>query len=846
MKVANSFASLLGGVSQQTPSARFEGQHTEQVNMLSDPVEGLSRRHGSVLLNESLTTYPPAQFAAYTADTASWRTLDFNTGGKEYALLYRTKARPVSANPLPAVLVYNKTDKVFLTTQRNVVDATLDTFETGGASGAVQVGKYIFMSGNDIVTTKTSTDMWDNPTNMSRAVVWIRGGAYARTYTVKCRLQSGQLITASYTTPTSSYPNALNTSDIPAGASDYTKQVNDRVNAYNSAVTQWIGTSAAATQPAAIAASLAPLLTTAFASAGIVSTPLNVYGSTICFTPNGNVRSIEVDDGGDGSLIRGVADEVESVEKVSVTHYPGKVVKVRGKNAAESFYLKAVAKDKSVTAGLATEVTWLEGAGIEHIITGGLVYVTVVGSTAYIASSASLLNTLTPGTHPTFDVSTAGDNDSAPAPYFLGRKISYLGSFQSRLLVGSGGVMCVSRTDDYLNFFRTTALTAPADDAFEMLAQGSEDDTLRFSTMYDQNLVIFGTKRQYMIDGRSPLTPTSANMPVMSNYEDVADAPPVGAGGYIMYAKTLAGATSIHQIQPGQTQNSPESYGASSQLNSYINGVMVEALSSTGNPSHLLVRTDTGRDRLYIFSYLDRQDGRKMDSWSTLKFNPALGVLIGASVVPSGFNLYYLRQGPDGLYLAADFMSVRAGLAQTPHLDSQRVWATVASNTGTVRPTSGDAYAVAYTAASLKRFGGVPMSARAEVLGDTVGLVAGATQEAYVVPTNPFMRDGKGKAILSGSLTITKFLVSLAKSGGVSWDVVSNGASLSSGTFNGRILGDPNNVIGVEPIVTTQVPMTVGLEARAFDITMKARNWAPLNITAIEWSGQFFNRVQRF
>lgn len=842
MKVANSYASLLGGVSQQVPSARFEGQHTEQVNMLSDPVAGLSRRHGSVMQAESLTTYPAGQFAAYMADTASWRTLDFDTSGKKYALLFRTKAAPATADPLPPVLCYNKTDKAWMTTVRNSTDATLDTFAAGGASGAAQVGKYVFMAGNDVVTTGTQTLAWDNADNHNKAVVWIRSGAYSRTFTVKVRLQSGQLLTVSYTTPSSSFQGTLNTSDILASDPEYTKKVNDRVNAYNSAVTAWIGSSSAAVQPSAIAASLGPLLITAFAGIGITSTPLNVVGSTICFTPNGNVRSVEVDDGGDGSLIRGVADEIESVEKVSVIHYPGKVVKVRSRNAAEAYYLKAIAKDRSALPGLAQEVTWIEGAGVENTITGGLIYGTPSGSNFYIASSASLLNAIIPGDHPTFEISTAGDNDSAPRPFFIGRKITYIGTFQSRLLLGSGGVLCVSRSDDYLNFFRTTVLTAPADDAFEMLAQGSEDDVLRYGTMYDQNLVIFGTKRQYIIDGRSPLTPTSANMPVMSNYEDVSDAPPVGAGGYIMYAKANESATGIHQIQPGQTQNSPESYAASSQLSTYIQGTMVEALSSTGSPSHLIVRTDASRSAVYLFSYLDRQDGRKMDSWSKLTFNSVLGGIVGASVVPSGIMLYFLRQANDGVYLVADFVSLRAGLSNNPYLDSQRPY----TASGAILPTAGSAYSVAYNSTSSKYLLGVSLPDRAEVTGDTAGLVVGANQEAYFVPTNPYMRDNKNKAILSGSLTITKFIVATAQSGGFSWSVMSEGTERSKGSFNGLVLGDPDTKVGVAPVVDAQVSVPVGLESRAFAVTMTARKWQPLTITAIEWSGQFFNRVQRF
>ena len=52
MKVESSYDSLLRGVSQQVPQERAIGQHTEQVNMLSDPVNGLARRHGSVNLAE--------------------------------------------------------------------------------------------------------------------------------------------------------------------------------------------------------------------------------------------------------------------------------------------------------------------------------------------------------------------------------------------------------------------------------------------------------------------------------------------------------------------------------------------------------------------------------------------------------------------------------------------------------------------------------------------------------------------------------------------------------------------------------------------------------------------------
>lgn len=844
MKAANSYGSLLRGVSQQAAQDRADGQHTEQVNMLSDPVNGLTRRHGSQWRAERLLPGMLADnWESYKLDTASWTSLDFDTAGKEYTVLTRRAARVAGADALPLAFVYNKTDRSFLNIVRNVVDAPLDTMEVNGIAAATAVGKYLFSAANGVPVTGASAQLWDTPTNLSLAVVWIRGGAFSRKYSVKVRKQDGTLVSVTYTTPSSSYQGVLDTSDILTGDPDYTKKVNDRVNAYNAAVTQWIGTSTAAVQPDAIATAIAALLV----AAGLTGTL--VVGSHVVFPTALAVRSVEVDDGGDGSLIRGVADEIESVDKTSVVHHVGKVVKVRSRNAAEAFYLKAVAKDKSVTTGY-TEVTWVEGAGVEHSITGGLFYGTIVGNDFYLASSAAKLNSILPGEHPTFSASTAGDADSAPTPFFVGRQVSYLGTFQNRLLVGCGGVLAVSKTEDYLNFFRSTVLTLPADDPFQMQPTGSEDDSLRHSTLYDQDLVIFGNKRQYVVSGNVALTPTSANMAVMSNYEGVADCGPVSAGGFIFYAKRGESYSSVHQIQPGQTENSPESFPASSQLDSYLTGGAVELASSTGSPSMLFMRSTGARSSLYTFAYLDKPDGRKMDAWSRWDFNACLGTVMGLSVVTDGVEVYFLRKTLAGAYyVVADFVPILTALSSKPYLDSHRPYAVVAAGTGSVTLSAGTGWAAAFDSTSVRRFTGTALPNVASLLAaypGEPGLTVGATNDAYFIPTNPFMRDGKDKAILSGRLTVTKLIVAYKESVGMKWQTSYRGTPADVIEFNGRRLGDPNNLVGIEPISTGQQSVPIGRETRDYTVKLMARRWYPFTATAIEWTGQFFNRVQRF
>lgn len=839
MKVANSYASLLRGVSQQVPQDRAEGQHTEQVNMLSDPVNGLTRRHGSVHQAETLLVGPTTEeVASYTEDVKSWRSYDFNIDGKEYLILYRSGARPPTANPLPLFTVYNKTDKVFLPIARNVVDTSLDLAESGGVSAITAVGKYLFFAGTDVPVTSSSVELWNTPTNLQRAVVWIRGGAYSRKYTVSVRLPAVAPITVTYTTPSSSYQAALDTSSIATADPAYTKKVNDIVNAYNGEVTKWIGTSAAATQPAAIATALKDLLVAEGVSC-------ITQGAHICL--NG-VTAVAVDDGGDGSLIRGVADEIESVDKVSVIHHVGKVVKVRSRNSSEAFYLKAVAKDQAVLTGY-TEVTWVEGTATERSITGGIMYATIVGGTCYVASTATLLTALTPGPHPAFVASTAGDNDSAPSPYFVGKAITYLGTFQNRLLVGSGGVLAVSKTDDFLNFYRSTVLTLPANDPFDMLAQGSQDDTLRAGVLYDQDMVIFGKKRQYVINGNAALTPTSANMAVMSNYEGVTDTSPIAAGGYILYAKRGELFTSLYQIQPGQTANSPEAYPASSQIDSYLLGSGIELVGITGSPSMAFLRTTGSPNSIYVFAYLDKQDGRKMDSWSRWDFNPELGSVCGMGVVTDGIIALFMRVGAGGVYLVADRCLTTTVLSTQPYLDSLRPYASVAAGTGSVTLAGSAEWAAAFDSTSARRFTGTFLPNVGVLLTNypgEPGMLVGAVQDSYVELTNPFMRDPKNKAILSGRLTITKLVVAFKNTTGYRWLLSYRGTPVSDVTFNGRILGDPANVVGIEPVSTGQSTIPVGRETRQYTLRIQGRRWYPFTITAIEWVGQFFNRVQRF
>lgn len=931
MKTSGSTASLLQGVSQQVPQDRQPGQHTEVINMIPDPVHGLTRRHGTKLVAEQKMVGAAAIYADLVADTENYRTFNYTDNGRDLVLLVRHSTRPAGST-LPVVLAYDKTNKVFLTTVTGGGDTDLTALKDGGVSAITAVGKYVFMGGNTTTPQVATNNVWADAGNANDAVVWVRGGAYSRTYTVKATKTDGSLITFSYTTPSSSYPGVLDTSAVPVLALDpaggtgtetesafpkiiggplaeYTLNkaewtptaltakigsvamtntypaaptnagefrwnaaspatvefaaimvgrtditltytalktvtnpafndiVRDMTNTYQSAVTNWIGTAATAIQPE----NIAEQLRLAGIAAGLVG--LTRVASTVVLP---GVKGITASDGGDGSLVRAVANEVTDTSQVTDIHRIGKIVKVRAQGSAEAFYLKATSKDPSITSGYA-EVTWIEGAGVVYTLSKVLFYGLASGSSFYVASSAANLNAIIPGTHPDYSVSTVGDADSSPPPFFAGRKITYLGMMQDRLLIGAGAVLSASKTGDYLNFFRSSVLTLTADDYFELLSQGSEDDILRFSVLYDQNLVLFGDKRQYVVSGRSALTPTSANMAVMSSHADASAAPPLSMGGYIFYGKRGEESSSLHQIQPSLTPESPESFDISSQVDTYITGRVIE-LCSNAKPTHMLMRTTGNRGGLYLFTYLDKGgEGRAQDAWHKWVFSEETGTVIGVSPDSLGPLVFSLRVVGADVYLVCDQQPMLTKLSFYPYLDSMRTLAAVNAGTGSVVPSTTGDWAVAFDRSSEFQFQGDSLANVDDLLEEfplATGPYVGALYEGQFSPTNPYLRDRNDKAVLSGQLTVTVVTPSLASSSGFWADLTARGSTITM-EYNGRILGLIGEDPHLEVVADFQQPIPIGHETREYSLLMRSRKWLPLTITSLEWVGQFFNRTQR-
>src|SRR5699024_6576830 len=279
-KVGGSYDSVVLGVSQQTPQDRRSGQMWEQVNMVSDPVQGLTRRQGSIFQAKQDLKAGTINTNLLKNAAVKFKVRPFSIKGVDYDLIYSNEYVREGASEILPVYCYDKTNKKFLKVKGG--GPVWGAVANSGATAVVNIGEYLCISTNGYIHKCSTTNKHTADSARKSIAIWVRNGDYSRDYQFRFTTTAGTTYQAAVKTPSSSSPGKLDTSGIPVPvvntppASDpdssnklnkaladfnsamaaYNKKVADATNGYNSAVTQWLGTSSAAIQPEAIAISL--------------------------------------------------------------------------------------------------------------------------------------------------------------------------------------------------------------------------------------------------------------------------------------------------------------------------------------------------------------------------------------------------------------------------------------------------------------------------------------------------------------------------------------------------------------------------------------------------------------
>ncbi len=916
-KVSGTYPSLSRGVSQQPFEARLDGQHGEQVNMWSDPVNGLSRRRGTTMQFCDIDSrFGPSYFQLSGAQQqelrefyASYRTIPYVTDGVELQVHYPTKKHPVwmrDSGPQGGIRVTRKiqgatgiqpgaaVEPVGIGAQ-DVAQSNITLHGVySGLATACQVGRYMLFFPNDAPAAyPAEVDSWASADNGDVAIE-VKAGIPNRTYTVTAEIKSpnypaGSRVSWSYTTPSSAYSGTLDTSDIPANDPEYQKKVNDRVNAYNSAVTAWITTSARQTRPAYIAEQLRDRMEGMAASLDCVAEYATNTSFIIVTIKNGALSKFAALDGGSGSDLKVTERTVGSPQDLTSFHKAGHIVQIKPDRGTGSFYVKAVVEGGQDYG----KVRWEETARTTQSPIPSPFLVMAVknpqpspaafrvglapGTPAGLEHLAGIIADPTVKQLPGINSRLVGDADSSPPPKFFGKQITWAGMFQDRLCIAAGNTIDMSEVGNYFNFFRTQTMTIPDTDHVSIYALGSEADVIRHSVIFDRSLLLFGDNQQYSIDGRNPVTPSTSTVIQSSAIEDATDCPPVAGGSLVFFGKRRESSAEVFQLEVGDVADTSNFTGLGLQLSDYLPGKPAQLLY-VSSPSMLFVRCSEAPHSVFVFKFVDQNRQRILDSWSRFDYHPAFGIIYGMFYHDDA--LYYRvareawKDGSDSLwrgqaggygYDVLERQSLLPQLPSMPYLDSMRpvslgwygttdtaldwysrqypflanAFSKTNVATGEVDQQYGAWLQGIYPAPSNKALWDREFSDVPERVPEHC--VAGIPFESYIELTSPVRRSQDGQPIMQGRLNVTKLDVHYRNSSGLAAVVKSNETgAVTSSKFSALPLEVPASYLGRIPVNTGVTSVFIRKEVKDYKCTLKAQTWLPLTITRVTWTGQWF------
>ena len=623
---------LIQGVSQQPDSQRDPTQGAIQINGMSSIAEGLRKRdHTRTLAKVSDTSFGDAFVHSILRDQSEeYLSVISNSFIKVYGL--DGTEYPVST----AASGYS-----YLS---SVVNARSQI-------RAVTVADYTFVCNLTASTAMDSAVAPETPRpSTHECLIWVRAANYGNDY--KANVNGTQV---SVTTP------------VAPVISSGTTVTENRISSEE------------------IAANIA----TGLAGSGVSITQV----SSVLWLQSPNPISVEVSDARANADITAILNEVQAFTELPTIAPVGYQVTISGDpgNNFDGYYVEFVPRD-----GTFNEGSWLEtvGPGVEYKIDPSTMPHLLVRKSDgefYFGPADGTTVAGIPGNLPSWGERTSGDYETSPDPSFIGFPINDVFIYKNRLGFLADENVILSRTREFFEFFPETVTTILDTDPIDLVASNNRVSVLRYAVPYQDELILFSAQYQFRFNAaETVLTPKTAQLTVLTQFEVDTDVRPQQAGGGIIFAQNNGDWTQMREfsVRGAGTALTADAQDLTGYVSAYVpSGIFKMTVNDTGNGLFAISGREQGavgtgpvnyKNRIYVYKYFFRNSGsgseRAQSSWSYFELTGADEIL---QVLCVEEKLYLLVQYDDKVFLEVMSVMDRAeeqeSMAPYPLLLDRRV-----------------------------------------------------------------------------------------------------------------------------------------------------------------------------
>lgn len=465
-------------------------------------------------------------------------------------------------------------------------------------------------------------------------------------------------------------------------------------------------------------------------------------------------------------------------------------------------------------------------------------------------------------TTPKYGQRVAGDEDSAPTPSFIGRKLNDLFFHRNRLGFLSDENVIMSRAGEFFDFFPETVTQLLDTDPIDIASTHTKVSILRHAISFDEELLLFSDQTQFIMSGEATLTASNVAINVATEFEADRQTKPKGAGSNVFFTFPKGDFTGMREFFIASDTDTKQADDITANVPVFIPKNVFKITSATNENILAILSSDTP-NCIYIYQYYVSSGKRLQSAWHKWDYgSTSTDNILNIDFIEN--TLIIVNERSDGVYLEKVDVSparVDTGATYLTHLDRKLLETEVTTNydSATNISTITLPYVIKNTMKVVGRVGGTNKAGR-EILtntqtGNTITVSGDISNFKFFVGeqyeflfkfSQQFVQladsNGARISVKEGRLQIRNWSVSFNNTGFFQTEVTPKARDTSSSTFTGTITGA--GLLGTVNLEDGDFKFSVQSRNDNLSIVLKNNSHLPSNFINANWEGYYVTQSQ--
>ena len=216
-----------------------------------------------------------------------------------------------------------------------------------------------------------------------------------------------------------------------------------------------------------------------------------------------------------------------------------------------------------------------------------------------------------------------GDDNTNPVPSFIGSPLQKMLFFRNRLVVLSQNNVITSKTNDFFNFFSTSAMTETSSDPIDLQASSTFPTTIFDGIEVNAGLLLFSSNQQFMLTTDSDaLTPTTAKVNYLSSYNYNPKTVPFSMGVTSGFINSTGKNSRIFEMADIRREGEPTVLEQSKLVSKKL--PINLTIPTTSRENSLLMLGAQDYNEIWVFRYYSNGEKRVQSAWTRWSLSGSL------------------------------------------------------------------------------------------------------------------------------------------------------------------------------------------------------------------------------